>query len=503
MVFQYQYTLNGDVAPAGTVIAHTYKTGNTFNSVEIELPISALTTYSIDIGVPVLIQYGTAVATTYYLFRGTVEDIKEAGSSAIIICYDKLYQLTKRLVNESYDSGDSFSGSIQEILVDLITTYGGLSADTNTIDAVSGAQVQEKLICIDAKVSDKVQDLLNVAQFIIYYNPDDDKVYAHEPGKTACSDTFSTGVNIVGQPTWNYDGSVVISKLSLHGFSYTTEQEDKFSGNGVTATFTLSYVPDNKANVNVVVDGTIQTFGVEGVTEAGYDYTIDDDPSIKDIEFTSGHEPGAGADNVVVTYARAEELYTERISDPVKDAYPLSDGGYREISLYNKYIKTVEDLEFTADAIMAAGETTYDSVNMVVTSLTKIPTIGEGTHITDTMNNEDRDMLIRKVSLKYPGNIFTLTLDELGGKPEDYLFTPQQRLTMLEESSRGNVSVIRKGINNNPIIDFVTTHLISIFNAWEDTWDITEDWDSAGTWGISNHSDDFSVDLTAVKWDGV
>ena len=505
MGFQFKLTMESNEVDLDHVIGFIYddKSEKFYAKIVFELPVGAITTYSIGIGSSVNLQYGPFSGTTtdYYLFRGTVEKIEERGTSILITCFDKLFQLTQRLVNESYDSNDSYSGSIQFILIDLITRFGGLSADATTVDEVSGGvTLQNKLICIDSVAYEKCGDLLKVGKFIMYYDADSDKVYCHERGKNSSGTTFRTGVNIVGKPAWS-KGSV-FNYLKLYGSSRTIGVQEFFSGDGSTTDFQLTYVPDSKTDVvvEVYVGGSWvrNDVGISGA-DASYDCTIDDDPKIREVQFESGSIPASSTNNIRITYVRNSVLFTERWDDNSKSDYPLSDGGYRYKILTNKYITTIDDLENVAGSVLEVAKDPFESVTFKSSSLTLIPNMGTSTQIVDDMNVKDKSMNISGVTFTYPTQLFTINLEDVKGRVSDYLYTSQQRLTILEEESRGNLSVIRSTVQNTPTVQISITQLFSLFDTWSSIWDSSNDWDIASLWGSSPMSDDFSVDLG--NWD--
>jgi hypothetical protein len=506
MSFLYQVTIGGSVVSGTDLIGFDFErnSNSDFSVVSVELPVSALTSYSISNGDSVVIQYGKTSATEHYLFRGTVENINPRATSVVLDCFDKLYQLGRRVVNESYDKNDSFAGKISSIMIDLITNYGGLNADTSSIQDTGTLIIKDKLFCFDSIVLNKVKELSTVADYTLYYNPEDDKVYAQEKGYYDADDNFEVGLNVIGKPSWNYDSSTIINYLRLYGSSKTVNTVELFDGTGVKTTFELAYVPDKKANIKVEVDSGAgfveQVFGRVGTTVT-FDYTIDDDPKIKSVIFQSGSIPPVGVDNVRVTYSYNDVLFTERWDDVSKANYPMSDGGYRYKTLINKSIETVDDLENIAASIINEFKDTFDKVSFTATDLTTVPRLGDLSHISDVLNDEDRDLIISRIHFQHPGGVFDVDMTELTGEVTNVLFTNEQRLRTLEEESRGNVSFIPVSVQNSPELVLLITQIISAFDTWDDVWDTTNFWSTSDNWGVSVNGDDFSIDLTATKWD--
>jgi len=167
---------------SGYIIGFKYTSReNTWVVIDLELTPNALDDFNLSEGQLITIQYGVT-GTENYLFRGTVEIINPTGSTVVLTCYDKLYQLTKRTANESYDVNDAYAGKISSIIIDLITRFGGLTADTSSIQDTGVLVLKEKLFCYDAIVFDKVIDLCKVFSYVLYYDSDTDKSHCSREG---------------------------------------------------------------------------------------------------------------------------------------------------------------------------------------------------------------------------------------------------------------------------------------------------------------------------------
>lgn len=485
MVFKYQYTINGYVMPEGVVIAHVY-TGqvNKPCTISIELPMSAKSTYSISNTATVLVQYGKTTATDMgYLFRGTIENIKEAGSSMLINCADKLLQLQQRTVNQVYRQIDNFGGHIHLILRDLIGTYGGLTANSSTVQSTDDTLIlQEKYFCFDAYVYDKVKELCDVVQYIFYYDSNDDKVYAHEKGYYNNVDGFATGNNITTKPIWTKDSTNIISYLNLYGATYSAETVDYYEGDGTNNEFQLTYAVDTKKptiKVEVYTDATGQwteqlygSVNAIGGTTPVYQYTFDADPSIRTVTFVtppivSTIEP----ENVRIIYSYLDTLYTTRSNDTCKGLYPASDGGYRYKKLTNTSIVTSTDLENIADTIIDYFSDTYDSVTFSATKITDFPHVGYSCSINDTMNNESRTLIITGFSFKYPADVYNIQLSEAYGDPNELLLTKEIRLKNLETASNANLQKVKESGINDVTINVDSDLIVSDFYVNNDIWE--------------------------------
>ena len=508
MVFKYEYTINGNIIPAGNIIAHTYSSKyNSPTVVEIEVPTSFLTTYSVDNGVAVLVQYGSTLATENYLFRGTVESIKQVGSSVILICYDKLYQLKLRTINEVYNLSSDTAGNIRSILIDMIQTFGGLSASITSIESTSAYPLKEKFFSFNSTVFDKVLELCEVVLYVFYYDSDKDKVYAHQKGYYNNTDNFQTGLNIVGKPQWNFDSKNIINYLILYGSNIGVSTIEFFNGTGAEDTFALDYPPDPSINVKVEIydgfDWNEQLYGRDGTTEPGtFNYTIDYDQTIKSIIFkddtTPTSIPVVGTDNIKITYSYVDVLVTTRTNDSSRTAYPTSDGGYRERHITNTAITTSEDLENIADSIITYFGDTYDSVNFMCTKVTDIPKVGRLCGIKDDMNIQDTSLIINTVSFKYPGDVYNIKMSELYGDPNELVNPISLRIKRLEEVSDDNTYIVRNSITNNIYIEVKQDLIVSEFINIDEIWNKIETWDKTEVWASEPSYDTFSVDNS--KW---
>ena len=501
MNFQFTYTLAGtDISSIVQNMRFSFNKG--VKQVSITIDRRYLSTYSISNGSSVLIQYGTTDASSLgYAFRGTVENVEESGTNAVISCNDKLFQLTGRLVNNVYYSSDAFSGKISSILIDMISTYGELTATTDTVEDTGVLTVNDQLWCFDSVVMEKVSELSKVPRYIFYYDDSDDKVYAHSKGYRSCADSFTysqSGSNISSVPVWNDDTTNVFNYLKLTGANRTGNHVQYFTGDGSTLNFTLTYVPANKVNVIVeeeIADAwTLQTYGISGIT-ASYDYSVDDNPSVKQIQYVSGNAPAAADDNVRVYYSFNVKLFSEFVDTDSKDDYPASDGGYRYASYVNENIKTIDDLERVGNSLIENFSNPFTSVNFTTNNLTEIPMYGMSVTITDTVNNRSGSYILSKFSFSTRKSGFSFSLEESTGDVSELLYTNNDRLTRLEDSSRGNQTAITDSRAITPTVDVTTLFSVSSFDRWVDTWDTTDYW-GEGTENLkSSFSNDFPFSI--------
>lgn len=506
MNFSFAYNIAGNTV-ANTDVKMEYFIKGIVKQVILTMPRSHLNTYSISNGSAVLIQYGVTSTTDLgYAFRGTVESVIDAGSSVKLVCNDKLFQLANRTINNIYYSNDAFSGVISDIGIDMITTYGGLDADGTTVEATGSLTINDQLWCFDSNVKEKALQLFQAVRYVMYYDDSDDKVYAHSKGYRSCADSFTynasgSGGNISTIPVWVDDTTNLFNYLKLTGANRTTYTTETFNGDASTLNFTLTNVPADKTDVQVneTVDG-LQTYGIPGVT-ASYDYTIDDNPSVKQIQYVAGNPPPVGVDNVIVDYSYNVKLFSEFIDEASKIAYPSVDGGFREESLFNPDIKTVDDLERIGNALIQNFSNPFTSVKFTATSLSEIPQYGMNVTITDNYHNRSGTYILKSFSFSTTSAGFKFEIEEAIGDPTELLYTSNDRLRKLEESSRGNQTAITDSRVITPIMEVNTYFELTSFDAWTDTWNTSENWDSAGTWGSSPVSDDFSVDLTSTNWD--
>lgn len=226
---------------------------------------------------------GYTTPTDLKVFTGRIENFMPEGGKIKIVGKDKIWDLIKKEVTKTYDSGtDPTAGKISSIFDDLARVQGGLNADSGTIQDSGTIFVIAKFICNHADIFERCKQLATALDWQFYYRPDTDKVYFEPKGFTSNTTVLTVGSNVIGVPKWNYDTTEMVNDLTVTGaFS---EVETVESGQiGVTANYTTTGVTltGEPSSVKVFSDGsnpptTLQQGGVEGISTPTFFYSVDD-----------------------------------------------------------------------------------------------------------------------------------------------------------------------------------------------------------------------------------
>jgi len=463
---------------------------NTFwRTAQVEIPKNYDS--SIDNGDVVTITRGTDSETTTTVFYGKVEGKRVDGRSLILTCVDPLYALQTTFANTSYTDSDSFAGRFDLIIKDLLETYGGLTADVLDL---STAETLRKLILINEPVYETVVDLMKVFDLHMYYEPSDNTVYVNYKGSSTFGTVFTTGSNINGVPLWSTDTFHAYNSINIVGGKIFARTQETFSGDGNETNFTLTYTP---IDVKVTVDGVENTQGRPYSTTT-YDYVVDNDPNVKQVQFKAASTPGAGVDNIVVDYS-----YNIPIDVTVDDPSSQTQLGLREKKIFKQSIVRVLDAENLAYAILDKYKNGFTSVSFQALNLTTLPKTGEFASITDMANNRSGTYLITKVEVSYPEAVTKITIGEVYRDVEDFARTINERIKELEKEAQTNTDKIRK--NYRPIIPIYLKlgyYMISYPSNANTYWGMTT-W-GGGNWdGWVGHGDTFTYDNTTNNWNEV
>ncbi len=318
--------------------------------------------------------------------------------------------------------------------------------------------------------------------------------------------TLTRGNNILSDEFYD-DDTNLINKVTVYGARQLFTWEEKFSGNGSTDTFTLTYEP---VDTYITVGGTEQLGYQTGMTGTTFDYKTDQ--KNRQIIFESGSVPGVGTNNIVVNYT-----YSVPITATYKDTESISNYGLRESKIENEYIFSKDD------ALTIARQTVsrYKDPIPVGTSKIKInPLIDVGEtvqYINDKYYSTPQTFVVTSTkSILIGGKLnTTLKLSALPNTVEDYLNNLYERINALEEKEKGQSDVLIEAIEflddleliDNPSAQLVirTRSITGNQLIWDNDafglWD-TYNWaggagiwgnDLLGVWGVAEWGEDVTT----------
>ena len=255
--------------------------GDAIGFCDITLLKSIEAVLSLSTGQTVEIWRGWVTATDEKRFSGYIESIEPERGIIKVRAKDKLWDLVRKEVTHTYDATiDASAGKISAIFTDLVTTYGGLTADATSVQDSGTIILVNKLVCNHADIFERCKKLSDILNWQIYYRADTDKVYFEAQGFTPNPLLLTVGVNIIEIPKWNYDNAEMCNDVTIVG-AYQEIETTESGQIGVTSGYTtasiaLSFTP---ISVKVYMDAanpptTLKVGGISGST-ASYFYQVD------------------------------------------------------------------------------------------------------------------------------------------------------------------------------------------------------------------------------------
>lgn len=427
----------------------TEDTNKDINIALVKLPPSVTTIMTPSNGQNLIISRGATTGEETTVFRGYIENINQNSQGYACTCKDKLYDLWRNTVTQTYLSTGTQAGKISEIFKDLVTTYGGLRADSQSITSSGTLNTLERFRCTQNKIIDKCKQLRDVLDWNFFYDSQDGLVYFEPRGKTIFGTTLTIGENITNSPVWTRDLSQCVNSIRVEGEPQQVETFEEFAGDGSTTAFTLSFRP---INVRVEVDATLQVGGVTGGS-ASFDYSVDAEQGI--INFESGSVPSADGNNVDVTYTYLLPIVVE----------DLDEDSIEEFKKYHRVIKradikTVNDArEFASNYLGKYSQPFLRSVLRLSASLADSVNIGHQVRVVDANNDIDGNFVIVKRTLRWPESYDTITVGDKEWRMGKYLTTTQFRIEELERAQSRDAEVQTIMRRSSEDIDFEDRYL--------------------------------------------
>ena len=147
-------------------------------------PRSISDTVSINTGQIVEVETGWTTSTDFRIFYGYIETYEPDGGFVRIRCKAEIWDLIRKNVNKVYDSGiDASAGEISAIAVDLIETYGGMTASAQSSGTAEGNTI-DVFKSIHTDIYGRVMTLAKALDWQVHYKASDKKVYFEPRGYT-------------------------------------------------------------------------------------------------------------------------------------------------------------------------------------------------------------------------------------------------------------------------------------------------------------------------------
>ena len=449
---------------------------------------------TIETGQTITVWRGTSTPTDKKIFAGYIEKYEPDAGKVRITGKDKLWDLVRKNVTKIYESTDGFAGKISAIFLDLVTTYGGLTADGTTVQDSGTVYILTKFMCNHTDVFERCKALATALDWQFYYNPITDKVYFEPSGFTDTGTTITVGTEIIGMPKWNYDNTELVNDVTVIGA--TQEVETTETGQiGVTSGYTttgidLSQVP-NSVKLYADVSNpptTLRTGGVTDVTGTFY-YSVN--RSEKKIIPYSG-----------TTFTNAwyfEIRYSLLVPVPINMYNQLS------IDAYGKFEKTItyKDIKSVADAENRALNYLDKYSTPFIYSTLKVKAaiafdlkIGDKITVVDSISipNVNTKLDVNRIVMNYPAAFDEVYIGDKEWRLAEWQSRIEEKIKRLEEEEENQEIVtnlisidnsISQGIEVQPRYTKVTTKAYNVGNnvlIWGDA--------DHDTWGSFNWGND-------------
>jgi hypothetical protein len=385
-------------------------------------------------GQTLTVSRGWTTSTDESIFSGFIESYEPEGGTITIIGKDKLSQLVNREVTYSYDAAiDPSAGKLSAIFSDLVTTYGGLTADGTSVQDSGTTVTLSKYVCNHTGVFERCKKLADLQDWQFYYKASTDKVYYEPKGFSNNTTTLQTGTNIINIPKWTFDTTEMINKVTVIGAQTCVQTTEKFNGNGSTKIFAITKKP---VDITVYLSATDpppesakQTMQVEGSTNSANVYV---DFEKKQVRFASA--PGVGTNNVQV-------IYTYAIPTPVvaDDSSSIAAYGLYQKTVFETDIKNITDGESRARSFVTKYGQPFVSTTLQIRNVsTASLDVGQKVYVNDTVNNIARYVVINKYTIEYPNRYDTLEVGDRQWRLSNWGTKIMENLQRLNEEASNN-----------------------------------------------------------------
>lgn len=443
MVVQTKVEINGtDVSSKVLKWTIERNFGDSVSICKIDLlqTVSALET--IENGQTLEIWRGLTTPTDKKVFDGFVEKRGSAPGMINLMGKDKFYDLVRREVVKSYDKDiDPEGGEGSEIWKDLVTTYGGLTADATTVQSTgtAAAELITKFVCNHDDIFERASFLAETYDFQQYYRADTGKAYFEPFGYLNNSLVLEVGVNVMRQPKWTYDTQEMINSITVIGSpQITTAPPETFNGTGAQVRFSLSRTP---INVEVKVGGTVQTGGIPG-SSTTFDYYVDiREPDVHDLVFETGSIPPIGTGNVV-----AIPSYPTPTPVVGQNATSIATYGLYERTFFDESIKRVSDAELRAQEILSKYSTPFTSPDKLIVKIDATSDLipGQTIRVIDAISEPNVDGFFTIITQKmiYPSEFDEVTVGDKIWRTAKWRTDTVNRIQKIEEELFGNQDLL-------------------------------------------------------------
>lgn len=452
MIKQHSVLINSTECKTKVVSWKVKKSfGNFINTCVIKALKGIKSLVTLQAGQSIQLYRGDTSPTQYYEFKGTIEKVEEAGGWVIISGKQELAKLQRARVIKAYDSVvDPSAGKISEIIKDLVTTYGGMNADSSTIQDSGTANTLTKFVCNHASVWERTQQLLYALNWQMYYLESTDKVYAEPKGFAGSGLTLTVGTEIKNVPSWVTDKEGMANDVEVIGAEDVVEYTKFFSGDASETEFEMPVVC---RTTKIWVDSVLQIGGKTDSTET-FDYERDDNYEnlsgdvVSLVIFQSASTPPIGTNNIEVRYGYPVPV-------------PVSGSNSTSVLLYGSHQKTafLLDSKNVADAVNLLN-TTLDLLSepFISAELHVVNTpglvVGQKVTIVDSINDKNLELVMNEIEVNYPLTYDKVVVGDKLWRLAQWQFETENRIRRLEESMAQDIEKLTYSVRLNRQIEF-------------------------------------------------
>lgn len=364
------------------------------------------------------------------IFSGKIERFDLEGGKVSIIAKDNMGALIKREVNHVYDSTvDASAGKISEIFKDIVTTYGGLTADAISVQDSGTTVVLSKFVCNRANVLTQLQKLAAILDWHFYYRADTDKVYFEARGYTNNDTTLTYGANVIQVPKWVNDTSQLVNDIYVSGGEQLVETTESFAGPDTV--FTLAASP---VSTKVYVNSVLKEGGVAGSSPTA-DYYVDKEK--KTITFAES------TSTVEVRYTK-----TKPIQVHTQDAASISTYGRHTRTFFLLDVRNPADASSRANAILARYKDPFISSALKIRNVQLAGlTVGQAVPVVDVVNGRSGTYTVNRHLIRFPSSYDEIQIGAVQWNEVDYLVSLADRLKSIEEESLRGATLVTETVD--------------------------------------------------------
>lgn len=246
MTITYQFLVGNSLIDITSYVINAetdYSYGDAIATMDVKVVKTINKIITLETGTPIKVTRTWDLPSfSEVVFWGYIQKYEPDGGLIDITCNDKLWDAVRKEVTHTYDNTiDASAGKISAIFTDLITTYAGLNADSSSVVDSGTITILNKFVCNHTDIMERIQALATILGWVIYYNPNTDKVYFEPSGYNSNSLVFNVGSQIIQVPKWTYDITEMCNDLTIMGASVNV-QTTETGKIGTTPGYTNSYI---------------------------------------------------------------------------------------------------------------------------------------------------------------------------------------------------------------------------------------------------------------------